>query len=311
MDFYQITPVESGFTWRLSYLKKPPKMLYFYGKMPENAKNGVKSGRFPKEPIGRAKVVAIVGARKMTAYGESIAFKIARELAELGVIVVSGMAIGIDTAAHRGALAGGGKTVAFLGTGIDKIYPQENYDLFEEIIRTGGAVISEYGPGAAIGGRMKTTFLERNRLISGVADAVIVVEADVRSGSLNTAVHALEQGVPLFAVPGDLGRQMSQGCNNLFSKGAAAYTCVEDVLNVLFPGGVKHRAKAKCEFSGTEDEKIVVSAVSKGLYQGEEIIKFCCKKEADFDITRFNIAVTSLELKGVLKREYGNKWILA
>ena len=208
MEIKTVFPAENVYLKRLKCLKKAPKKLSFYGKIPENEGDLAINPRFSFEKPGRPRTVAIVGARKMTAYGETWAFQLAKELAEMGVVIVSGMATGIDAAAHRGALAAGGRTIAFLGTPIDKIYPAENVGLFHEILDNSGAVLSEiaaeeeYYP--------KTSFLERNRLIAGVADAVIIVEADLRSGSLNTAAHALEQGVPLFALPGDVSRQMSQ-----------------------------------------------------------------------------------------------------
>jgi len=246
----------------------------------------------------------------MTAYGETWAFKLARELAEKGVIIVSGMATGIDAAAHRGALASGGRTLAFLGTPIDQVYPSENIGLFHKILGTGGAVMSELEPGAKY--YPKTSFLERNRLISGISDAVIIVEADLRSGSLNTAAHALEQGVPLFAVPGDLSRQMSRGCNGLFNKGATAVTCAEDVLNILLPGSIKHKTEQKIAlFGSTPDETEVLKVLASGLSSGDEILAEISKKQPDFDVTRFNIAITMLEVRGIVKREYGNQWILS
>ena len=245
----------------------------------------------------------------MTAYGETWAYKIAKELAEMGVIIVSGLATGIDTAAHRGALAGQGRTIALLGTPIDRIYPAENQGLFEQILTQDGCVMSELAVGAKY--YPKTAFLERNRLIAGLADAVVVVEADLRSGSLNTASHALEQGVPLFAVPGDLSRQMSRGCNSLFNKGATAVTAVEDILGVLFTGSIHQQRKQKIKlFGSTPDETAVLECLTAGLTAGEEILSQIKTKEADFDVTRFNVAITMLEIRGVVKRDFNNRWLL-
>ena len=156
MEIKSIFLSKSKYLDRLSYLKKPPEKLYYYGKIPEY--NGVSelNSRFPAEGVGRPKTVAIVGARKMTAYGEAWAFRFAKELAELGVIVVSGLATGVDAAAHRGALAAKGCTIAFLGTPIDKVYPAENQRLFEEILAQGGCVLSELCAGAEY--HPRTTF---------------------------------------------------------------------------------------------------------------------------------------------------------
>lgn len=300
---------DSKYLARLEFLERPPERLYYYGKIPEFAGEGEPSVRFPQEGRGRPKTVAIVGARKMTTYGETWAFKFAKELAELGIVVVSGLATGIDSAAHRGALAGGGRTVALLGTPIDKIYPAENQSLFESILAEDGCVLSELAAGAKY--YPKTTFLERNRLIAGLSDAVIVVEADLRSGSLNTASHALEQGVPLFAVPGDLSRQMSRGCNSLFNKGATAITAIEDVLNVIFSGSVKSRKREKMKlFGSTPDETMVLEVLSLGVCAGEEILKSIKEKDTDFDVSRFNIAITMLEIRGIVKRDLNNQWLL-
>ncbi|MBQ6486373.1 DNA-processing protein DprA [Candidatus Saccharibacteria bacterium] len=313
VEFKEILVEKSDYLERLKYLKDPARKLYFYGRIPEFSGKLGANPRFPAEKEGRPRTVAIVGARKMTAYGETWAFKFARELAEAGVIIVSGMALGIDTAAHKGALAGGGRTIAFLGTPIDKVYPAENKELFREILEKGGAVLSEYAPGEDLGPKLKTnSFLNRNRLISGISDAVIIVEADLRSGSLNTASHALEQGVPLFAIPGDLSRQMSRGCNQLFNKGASAITCVEDILNAVLPGSIRHQKAQKIElFGSTPDETEILRILAKGTTSGEEILEEIQKKESKFDISRFNIAITMLEIRGIVKREYGNQWILS
>lgn len=311
--FEEISLRESEYLKRLEFLKKPPEKLYFYGKIPRFSGKLAANPRFPQEKIGRPRTVAIVGARKMTIYGETWAFKLAKSLAERGVVIVSGMALGIDAAAHRGALAGDGRTIAVLGTPINQIYPAENRKLFKEILEKDGMVFSEYGPDVKMGPSLRTnSFLKRNRLISGISDAVIIVEADLRSGSLNTASHALEQGVPLFAVPGDLSRQMSRGCNQLFNKGASAVTCVEDVLNVILPGSVKHQNDQKIElFGSTPDETEVLKLLALGLTSGEEMTTKIREKEPDFDVSRFNIAITMLEVRGIVKREYGNQWVLS
>lgn len=309
MDIKSSTIREARYLARLEFLKRPPEMIYYYGKIPEYIGESAPSVRFPKEGVGRSKTVAVVGARKMTAYGETWAYKIAKELAEMGVIIVSGLATGIDTAAHRGALAGQGRTIALLGTPIDRIYPAENQSLFEQILVQDGCVMSELAVGAKY--YLKTAFLERNRLIAGLADAVVVVEADLRSGSLNTASHALEQGVPLFAVPGDLSRQMSRGCNSLFNKGATAVTAVEDILGVLFTGSIHQQRRQKIKlFGSTPDETAVLECLAAGLTAGEEILNKIKTKEADFDVARFNVAITMLEIRGVVKRDFNNRWLL-
>lgn len=262
----EIRPQEAIFTEVLSTIAVTPKMLYFYGKMPENrvknvvkftTKSGVEraenclnydtkmqakmvNGSLKQVPewvtegqLARPKSLAIVGTRKPTAYGREIAYNLAYAAARQGVVVISGLAYGIDSIAHRGALDAGGVTVAVLGTPIDQIYPRAHLGLAEEIIEKSGCILSELAPGAKF--YAKACFLQRNRLISGLADVVVIPEAAERSGSLNTAAHALEQGREIFAVPGDITRPMSAGCNRLIRQGAMPYLGVEDVLEVLFP----------------------------------------------------------------------------
>ncbi|MBR2831164.1 DNA-processing protein DprA [Candidatus Saccharibacteria bacterium] len=282
MKINHILPQESKFTEVLSAIALKPKMLYFYGKIPENVAS-----------------VAIVGARKCTAYGAEIAYKAAYELARRGVVVVSGMALGIDGEAHRGALAAGGVTVAVLGTAIDKIYPVRHQGLFKQIIER-GAVISEYAPGTKM---YAARFLERNRLIAGLADAVLVVEANERSGSLNTATHALEQGKDMFAVPGDITRPLSRGCNRLLQQGAYPYTGVEDILQVSFPTLVQVE---KANLTGdNEDETAILTAVAGGLRDGEQIAT-----ALKWEPAKFNQVITMLEIKGRVRGLGMNQWAL-
>ena len=217
--FNQIAPLEADFTEVLDTIADKPKMLYFYGKIPQN----MSIGGFTKRP----KCVAIVGTRHNSRYGEEVAYKMAFELARRGVIIISGLAFGIDSIAHQAALDAGGRTVAVLGTPIDQIYPRAHEGLAREIVEKDGLIISEYAPGVVI--HPKTSFLQRNRLIAGLADAVVVVEAAEKSGSINTAGHAINQGKEVFAVPGNITNPLSVGVNRLLRQGATPYTRVEDI----------------------------------------------------------------------------------
>ena len=181
------------------------------------------------DPIERAGV-AIVGTRRCTAYGLRLAREMASAAAGAGWTVISGLARGIDGAAHRGALEVGGSTVAVLGAGIDVGYPREHRDLQRRIAEGRGAVVTEYPPGAApLGWR----FPPRNRIIAGLAAAVVVVESAVSGGSLSTAAHALRLGVPVFAVPGDVDREASVGCNLLIRDGAIPALGADDLAEGL------------------------------------------------------------------------------
>lgn len=173
-------------------------------------------------------VIAIVGSRRCTAYGKAVAEEMARDLARAGAIVVSGMARGIDSAAHNGALQAG-KTIAVLGCGSDIIYPPEN-GLLAERIKAGGALVSEFPPGTP---PRPLNFPARNRIISGLAAAVVVVEASKRSGALITADFALEQGKEVLVVPGSVRSPVSAGCHGLLKQGAALAASWEDVFEAL------------------------------------------------------------------------------
>jgi DNA processing protein len=176
-----------------------------------------------------APCIAIVGSRRTTLYGQATAKKLGAELARLGFCVVSGLARGIDTAAHEGALSVGGKTAAVIGTGIDIIYPSENLDLYRRIAEN-GAVLSEFPFGRKAD---RQSFAMRNRIVAGMSEAVIVVESDVDGGAMITARFAGEQGRLLFAVPGRIDQPSSAGCHQLIRDGATLLTSVDDLLSEL------------------------------------------------------------------------------
>lgn len=170
--------------------------------------------------------LAIVGSRKASAYGKKIARELARDLAAAGVVVVSGLARGIDSEAHQGAIDGSGATIAVLGSGIDVVYPPENHKLYEKILEQ-GAIVSEFLPGSH---PEANNFPRRNRIISGLSSGVLVVEARQKSGALITADFALEQGRDVFAVPGPVSSESSKGTNNLIKQGAKLVSTAEDIL---------------------------------------------------------------------------------
>ncbi|MCX6955649.1 MAG: DNA-processing protein DprA [Verrucomicrobia bacterium] len=174
--------------------------------------------------------VAIVGSRRTTLYGQATAKKFGAELARLGFCVVSGLARGIDTAAHEGALSVGGKTAAVLGTGIDIIYPPENLALYRQIEAEGGAILSEFPFGRRAD---RQSFAMRNRIVAGMSEAVVVIESDVDGGAMITARFAGEQGRLIFAVPGRIDQNTSAGCHQLIRDGATLLTSVDDILNEL------------------------------------------------------------------------------
>ncbi|PIE59449.1 MAG: DNA-protecting protein DprA [Desulfobulbus propionicus] len=197
----------------LKEIADPPPILYYKGMLPAIT----------------CPVIAIVGSRAATEYGKRTASNLAGQLTQSGIAVVSGGAYGVDTAAHRGVLNKNGLTIAVFGCGIDVVYPKPNRQLFTEIERS-GAVVSEYPLGTKPEG---FRFPERNRIISGLAAGIIVVEASLRSGALITARLALDQGRDLFAVPGRIDSPKSYGCHRLIQQGALLVQSVEDVLETL------------------------------------------------------------------------------
>jgi DNA processing protein len=196
----------------LSIIPDPPVGLFVMGELPD---------------IKYA--VALIGSRRCSEYGLSAARMLAKPMARHGVAVISGMARGIDSMAHKAALEGGGKTVAVLGCGVDVCYPPENRALRNEIIKN-GCVVSEYPPGTE---PHPSFFPARNRIISGLSSVVVVVEAGKKSGTLITVTQALEQSREVMAVPGNITSQLSNGTNNLILDGAAPVTCYEDILFML------------------------------------------------------------------------------
>ena len=291
----QIPPLENNFTGVLDAIAVKPKMLYFRGKMPENMMDD--------DLTKRPKSVAIVGTRHCTKYGEEIAYKMAFELAKRGVVVISGLAYGIDSIAHQAALDAGGVTVAVLGTPIDRIYPRAHEGLAREIVEKGGMILSEYAAGEKV--YPKTSFLARNRLIAGLADAVVIVEAAERSGSLNTAMHALDQGKELFVVPGDITYPMSAGCNKLLKQGANPYTDIDDLLDFFFPKRQKAGLKQMVIFGDTPEELSLMKLMHDGIKNGEEMIK-----KTEMPVAIFNQTITMLEIKGLVRSLGANQWML-
>jgi DNA processing protein len=207
-----ITTRDEGYPKLLKEIHDPPIGLYRKG------------GYLFDQPC-----IAVVGSRRTTLYGQSVAKKLGAQLAQLGFCVVSGLARGIDTAAHEGALSVGGKTAAVLGCGIDIVYPPENLDLYRRIVET-GAVLSEFPFGRKAD---KQTFPMRNRVVSGISEGVVVVESDTQGGAMITARFAGEQGRLIFAVPGRIDQPTSQGCHQLIRDGATLLTGVDDILNEL------------------------------------------------------------------------------
>ena len=285
MEIFQINLSDYNYLRDLPHIPDPPKKLFIRGKLPAK----------------RVKTVAIVGTRKPSAYGREIATKIASECAKNGIVVVSGLALGIDSIAHRAAIDSGGKTIAVLANGVDKIYPRSHEDLGQKILQTNGAILSEYPNNTPA---RPWQFLARNRIVSGLADAVVIIEAASRSGTLSTANHALDQGKEIFAVPGNITSPLSAGCNQLIKNGANPLTSVEDLLDFLIPDRFEKQTQL---FKGdTREENVILEFLSKnGTTSSDTIIK-----QTKLSASEFNQAITMLELKGLVLNNGGEKWSL-
>ncbi len=206
-------------------------------------------------PDTAARRVAIVGTRKATESGRETAYRFGSELARAGCAVVSGLALGIDAASHAGCLDGGGMTIAVLGNGVDQLYPRTNEKIGEKILRTGGAIISEYPPGAP---PLPAHFLERNRIVSGLSEAVVVIEMPKESGAQATARFAVEQNRDVFVVPGPANHPNFYGSHQLIRNGAELVTAPADVLEAM---GISPSSAAENRSAETKEERIVLTAL--------------------------------------------------
>lgn len=263
----------SDFPYILRQIDDPPKQLYYIGDI-----SCVKN-----------KSIAIVGSRRYTVYGKQVSKMVGRRMAEAGVSVVSGLATGIDTFAHEGALEFNSSPIAVLGSGIKQMYPVSNTQLMANIA-SNGVVISEYEPDFRC---QRWSFPRRNRIISGLSEAVILVEANANSGALITAQYAMAQGKTIYAVPGNINSHFSAGTNQLIRDGATPLFIIDDVLNDL---GVSIPSVYDSYEGLSEKEKNVVMLIKKYGEMGVDEIA----KNLDTKTTQVNGILTILEIKGIV-----------
>ncbi len=265
----------------LKQLPWPPPILYYRGDL-----NRI------TQPA-----VAIVGSRRSTFYGKEVAHRLAGELAAAGMSVVSGMALGIDTAAHRGALEYNGYTIAVMGCGLDHCYPPANRDLMDQIISTGVA-LSEFPVGTK---PLPNHFPQRNRIISGISLGTVVVEATAKSGSLITANYALEQNREVFAVPGNVGSPYSRGCHQLIKDGARLVESAADILSEIYiDSPVEEQLTIEHAVSLSEKEKSLLVLIPYQPMHVDDIIHGCNSSAAEVIG-----ALLSMELKKVIRQTPG------
>lgn len=270
---------------RLLELSAPPYALYLKGKLPKENRMSV----------------AIVGARECSCYGERMAKEFAHKLAEQGIQIVSGMARGIDSIGQRAALEAGGESFAVLGCGVDICYPKSEWNLYSEL-QTRGGIISEFPPGVE---PLAQHFPARNRIIGGLADVLLVIEAKERSGSLITADMALEQGKEVFALPGPVDSCLSRGCNELIRQGAGILLTPEELLEEL--GVMVYKQKQKYE-----EEKILLETKENIVYSclgfyPQNIEGLVSKTK--LSVTEVINVLMSLELRGVVREISKNYYV--
>lgn len=289
MEINRIRPDEHNFTQRLASIANPPKSLCFMGTLPTSG----------------APVVAIVGSRKPSAYGREVTEQLASDLAKAGCIIISGLALGIDGIAQKAALEAGGTVIGVIPNELPDISPQTNYKLAMNIIEKGGAILSEWkkGDGKVVN---RWSFLERNRLVSGLADAVIITEAAERSGTLNTAAHALSQGRDVFAVPGNITSPLSAGCNALLKQGALVATTATDILDAIAPSATQPVTdQAIIPLGETPAENTIIDLLRTGLRDGDQL-----QQQSGLNPADFATALTMLEINDVVKPLGANNWTL-
>ncbi len=284
MKINTILPQDNNFTQIISTIAVPPKRLYFMGKLPPE----------------RTPTVAIVGTRRPTAYGREVTERFARELASKGVVILSGLALGVDSIAHRACLQAGGTTLAILANGLDYIYPASHRQLAKDIVDAGGAIISEYEPDVPA---RDFRFLERNRIVSGLADAIIITEAAARSGTLSTATHALEQGREVFVVPGNITSPLSAGCNSLIKQGAIPITSSDDVLEIIAPKLLDPQTILPLGNNLLESK--VIGLLQSGIRAGEIL-----QAKSGASASEFSQTLTMMEIDGTIRALGGNQWTL-
>lgn len=284
MKINEISPQDNKYLQIINNIVLMPKKLYYMGTLPAE----------------RRPTVAIVGTRKPTTYGRDVTEHLAYELAKRGVVVISGLALGVDAIGHRAALKAGGTTIAVLANGLDKITPYTNRQLGEDIVANGGAILSEYEPGEP---PYPVRFLERNRIVSGLADAVLITEASSRSGTLNTAKHALEQGKDVFVVPGNITSPSSAGCNALLKQGAIPVTEVEDILARIAP--VLNTSQTQLPLGANPLQTKIIKLLQSGVRDGDQL-----QEKLALPIHELSGELTMMEIEGTVRALGANQWTL-
>ncbi|MBN1936219.1 MAG: DNA-processing protein DprA [Anaerolineae bacterium] len=285
-DIAFLTWEDANYPALLQEVYNPPPVIYVRGEL------------CPKDDWA----IAIVGTRKATLYGKQVTERFSTDLALNRITIVSGLARGIDSVAHRAALDAGGRTIAVLGCGLDRVYPAENHQLAHDIIKN-GALISEYPLGTPADAR---NFPPRNRIISGLSLGVLVVEAGVGSGALITVNFATEQGREVFAVPGNIVSKSSEGCNRLIHDGAKMVLGVEDILEELNLSMIAQQVEARAVLPANETEARLLELISDAPTHMDELCR-----QSKLPIQEVSSTLALMELKGIVRQMGGMNYVLA
>lgn len=285
MKVKTLTLTHSDYPPQLATISSPPKVLYYLGDL---------------LPLLSRPRLAVVGSRRVTPYGNTITTQLARQAAAQGIVIISGLALGVDALAHQAALEAKGATIAVLPCGLDRIYPATNRALAAHILQQGGALVSEYPFETE---PLKPNFIARNRIVAGLADGVLITEAALKSGSLHTANFALEQGRAVMAVPGPITSQFSAGTNNLIKTGAAPVTEVDDILDAL---GIVLRAQSSKPVADNEHEARLLDLLTAGISDGGELLA-----KSGLETVHFNQTLTMLEITGKIRPLGAGHWAIA
>jgi DNA processing protein len=279
-----LTLQDEDYPRRLKEINQPPPVLYVKGSI----------------NVEDEWAVAVVGTRRVTAYGRQVASEIAQFLAQNGITVISGLARGVDAISHQAALKAGGRTVAVLGSGVDVVYPPEHAKLANEITSQ-GALVSDYPVGTQPDG---INFPPRNRIISGLSMATIVVEAGEKSGALITAEFAVEQGKEVFAVPGSILTPQSEGTNRLIEQGARPLLKMSEILDTLKLEQIPEKQNSRRQFPLNPIETKLLSALSQDPIHIDEVCS-----QAGLPISEVSATLTMLELKGMVSQVGGMNYV--
>ena len=284
MKVKKLTQNDTEYPAPLRSIPSAPKQLYYLGSESQKW-------------LAR-KRVAIVGSRSITPYGKTVTEQLARELSERGITIVSGLALGVDAVAHTAALQAGGLHIAVLANGLDQIQPASNTGLARRLLETGGVIISEYPEGTP---SLKQHFVARNRIVAGLADALLITEASEQSGTMHTARFAMEQGRDVLVVPGNITSPTSVGCNNLIKSGAVPVTSVDDILFALKVDNL--RTTTFVHKGANDSEQAILDLLYTGISDAHDLLM-----ESGLELGAFTQSLTMLELSGKIHPLGNNHW---